>query len=73
VRAAPGVANGKKKARGIWQYTESGLLAGGEQDEDVREVEEDPLLRVLEGKTKCVGPLGSRSGVSTRRLTEDQK
>jgi len=73
VRAAPGVANGKKKARGIWQYTESGLLAGGEQDEDDGEVEEDPLFRVLEGKTKCVGSPSSDYGVATRRLTEDQK
>jgi hypothetical protein len=55
LRAAPNVArsNGKKRAKGIWQYTESGLLvvpAAAAPEED--RVEEDPLIRVLEGKTK---------------------
>jgi len=52
IRSAPGVGNGKRKAKGIWQYTESGLLAVPEAQVDEEEI--DPLIRVLEGKTKYV-------------------
>ena len=38
---------GKRPSRGIWQYTESGLLPVEPRDD-----EEDPLVRVLEGKTR---------------------
>ena len=44
--------NGKKRAKGVWQYAESGLLAIPETEEEGEG--EDPLIRVLEGKTKYV-------------------
>jgi len=42
---------GKRPSRGIWQYTESGLLPVEPTVDD-----EDPLVRVLEGKTRWACP-----------------